>query len=284
MPHYRFDSAASALFTLARDVQEFGVQTAPRGQKTYEMRAATIEISDPRDCLTAGIGRKLNTKLAALEALQLIGGFSDPVLMASAAPLTAKYLDGGQFAGAYGPRIISQMDAVVQRLADDPDTRQAVVQIWDPSRDLFHQHKDLPCTVYFTFYVRDQQLQMHTHMRSNDLWLGFPYDIVQFTQLQCTLAKYLEIQVGAYTHYADSLHLYERDLPSVNQLTAPSFLATGSRMLLDGIDFRQEYSTWSESVAQTARDITYLYEGNPVFDHPSPAEAWLIKQMRNIDR
>ena len=48
-------------------------------------------------------------------------------------------------------------------------------------------------------------------MRSNDLWSGFPYDIFQFTCIQILLAMKLGVELGTYTHIADSLHMYERD-------------------------------------------------------------------------
>ena len=48
-------------------------------------------------------------------------------------------------------------------------------------------------------------------MRSNDLWLGFPYDVFQFTCMQVLMSMELGIELGSYTHIAGSLHIYERD-------------------------------------------------------------------------
>ena len=58
------------------------------------------------------------------------------------------------------------------------------------------------------------KLYMTTYMRSNDLWLGFPFDIFQFMNLQVLLCMDLAdmgVTLGTYTHHAGSLHLYERD-------------------------------------------------------------------------
>jgi thymidylate synthase len=49
-------------------------------------------------------------------------------------------------------------------------------------------------------------------MRSNDIWLGVPYDYFVFTSLQTKMAMELGVDVGEYTHFAGSLHLYKRDL------------------------------------------------------------------------
>jgi thymidylate synthase len=48
-------------------------------------------------------------------------------------------------------------------------------------------------------------------MRSNDIWMGFPYDVFSFTAMQCLMAMELGLGIGTYTHIAGSLHLYERN-------------------------------------------------------------------------
>jgi hypothetical protein len=48
-------------------------------------------------------------------------------------------------------------------------------------------------------------------MRSNDCWLGLPYDVLSFTTVQRVVASALGVQPGEYCHVADNLHLYEKD-------------------------------------------------------------------------
>jgi thymidylate synthase len=48
-------------------------------------------------------------------------------------------------------------------------------------------------------------------MRSNDLFRGFPHNVVQFSTLQEVLAGWLGLELGTYHHYSDSLHLYDQD-------------------------------------------------------------------------
>ena len=48
-------------------------------------------------------------------------------------------------------------------------------------------------------------------MRSNDIWMGVPYDMFSFCFLQVKMAMELGVEVGTYTHYAGSLHMYKRD-------------------------------------------------------------------------
>ena len=61
---------------------------------------------------------------------------------------------------------------------------------------------------------------MHTTMRSQDLWLGFCYDIFTATILQELLAGWLGAGLGSYRLCVDSLHLYDHDIPQAQQLPA----------------------------------------------------------------
>jgi NAD(P)-dependent dehydrogenase (short-subunit alcohol dehydrogenase family) len=57
-------------------------------------------------------------------------------------------------------------------------------------------------------------------VRSQDLWLGFCYDIFTATILQELLAGWLGAQPGSYLLSVDSLHLYAHDLPKAQRLPA----------------------------------------------------------------
>jgi thymidylate synthase len=208
---------------IARDVAEHGDRTSPRGQTTYEIQGALIILENPAESLPVGINRGLNLGIAAVEALQLIGGVSYPELMCRVSDNMSQFRDDGTFHGAYGPRLRSQIPSIVERLKRDFRTRQAIATIWDPLHDLMvHDSKDYPCTLSLHFMVRHSQVHMHTHMRSNDVWWGLPYDIFQFTQLQYTIANQMGVPPGHYFHHVNSLHVYERNLPDIDKLTPPT--------------------------------------------------------------
>jgi len=208
----------SGYVEVCRDVLEHGALTSPRGQLTREVVGASIKLLNPERSLPTGVGRKPNVAIGAAEALQLIGGVSHPSLMTNITRNFVEFLDGGTFHGAYGPRLRPQLANVARRLQEDPDTRQAVVTVWDPLHDTQRGVKDLPCTVMLHFLIRDDHLQLHTTMRSNDVWWGLAYDVFQFTQLQLAMAQVLEVPVGPYFHNATSLHVYERDWHRVQGL------------------------------------------------------------------
>lgn len=232
-----------------------GERVAPRGQETREDLDVVMIVDKPWDALLSGIGRNLNTALASLEALQLIAGTSDPALMKKVAPNTGRFIDGGQFHGAYGPRTASQMSTAIDRLRKDPDTRQAIVSVWDPLHDLFIEgRKDYPCTIMMQFLIRNDRLVMHTTMRSNDLWWGLSYDMFMFTQLQLAVANALGIEPGPYHHHSISMHFYERDRAAIAACIDQGALSR-AHARVDGIGY-PDGGYWSE-ISETARRIIY---------------------------
>jgi thymidylate synthase len=201
------------------EVIEFGEPVAPRGRPTRELRGVEIIVQDPSRTLPMHVGRKVNSSIAAVEALQLIGGVLHPELLTNASDAFREFMDGGTFHGGYGQRVRSQLPIAVRRLVDDPDTRQAVVTIWDPVHDLFVEGvRDYPCTISLHFLIRNELLELHTHMRSNDVWRGLAYDAFVFTQLQQAVARSLGREAGPYHHHAVSLHLYADDLNNASAM------------------------------------------------------------------
>jgi len=122
----------------------------------------------------------------------------------------------------------SQIEQVIETLHLHPDTRQAIVTMWNAG-DLVHStlldKKDLPCTLSIQFYryaeCGIEKLGCITTMRSNDIWYGLPYDVFCFTSLQRLIAWELGIIAGDYTHQVGDLHIYDRDSVKVDSF--PSY-------------------------------------------------------------
>lgn len=247
-----------------RHVLDRGVKRQPRGLATRDAGCVIIELDTPHRALPLGCGRELNKNIAAAEAAQLIGAFSEPRLLTSASPKFYAFMDGDQFHGAYGSRIGQQMHDVIRKLKDDPNTRQAVVTLWDPYLDNSSGWMDYPCTVMLQFEIRNGRLCMTTVMRSNDAWLGLPYDLFQFTQLQLTLNNALDMNdpPGMYRHIALSLHIYERDIISATKLH-------------DATDFTEQpigFGTKGERFDQIQKQVRAVVDGTA--DSYTSSEKW----------
>jgi len=196
---------------LVQHVLKYGKEAAPRGMKTREIEDAIIRIENVHDTLPLGVNRGTVPGIGAVEACQLLAGVSTPKLVIAVGPAFTNFAeDNGLFHGAYGLRTKDQYGPVIERLKKDPDSRQAVVTIWNPELDLLPEKRDYPCTILHQFRIRDNKLNMSVYMRSNDVWLGAAYDFFQFTRVQIAIASVLGIQPGTYAHHVGSLHIYEQ--------------------------------------------------------------------------
>lgn len=252
-------------------VVQKGLEVSPRGDPTLELIGATVVITNPELTLPVGVGRGVSKVVAAMETLQLIGGFTDPVLTCRASDAFEKVKDGGAFHGAYGPRTAPQFPRVVERLKSDGYTRRAVVNIWDPAQDLYRDGlHDYPCTITLEYTIRNGALVASTHMRSNDVWLGLAYDAFVFTQVQLTLCNILQVDPGPYVHHATSLHIYERDVPKVGKLTADPWLTP---KLPKGL----LATSWTHAQAM-AHDVVYSPKAVPL----SYGADWYLEALEKI--
>lgn len=110
-----------------------------------------------------------------------------------------------------------QWNFVKDLLKKDPTSRQAIMHIKEPRNLLVNPTKDVNCTIALQFLIRNGALHMITTMRSNDVWLGLPYDVFNFTCMQIRMAMELGVDIGIYYHNAGSLHLYRHDLEKIEK-------------------------------------------------------------------
>ncbi len=249
-------SSANELFAAAcRAVCRDGTAVSPRGMTTTEILGAHLCLTEPRHRLVdLPPARVINPAFAVAEALWILSGSDEPWIFDYNRALT-RYTDDGRLQGAYGPRMrrwggrIDQVDHVRRLLARDPDSRQGVIQLFDPERDN-RGHRDVPCTLGYRFFLRSGRLHMHTTMRSQDLWLGFPYDIFAATLLQELMAGWLGVALGEYHHHVDSLHLYAQHLPDA--LTLPTLTDPSPAMPDTGVGWDDLPAMLSEVIAGRA--------------------------------
>jgi thymidylate synthase len=266
------DSGVDGYATVVNHVIEHGQRRSPRGIATLDAGPVCVVIHDVTHSLPLGIGRGLNRRIAAVEAVQLIGGFSNPDLVVRASANFKRFQeDDGSFHGAYGNRVYGQLYNVVKKLRDDPDTRQAVITVWDSFKDNTPNKKDYPCTIALGFAKIDGKLDLNVTMRSQDVWLGAPYDWFQFTQLQQTVARRLGIRPGTYYHTTWSTHLYGVNLNDAKNLTKPPRI-TQREWQPRGIRGNTVHDVMNRARALTIRDI----------DGMDTSDQWYREQFKTL--
>lgn len=208
-----FDSVNEAFMYYVKQLQ-YAPESKPRGLKVKESLGVSFTIQNPRDRITNNSIRQMSLSFAFGEFLWYLRGSDRLDIIAYYSKMYPNFSDDKVTVnGAYGTRIfggkLSQWEQVKSILKKDSDSRQAIISIYQP-RDLFILSSDIPCTCVLQYMIRDGKLYGITYMRSNDMFLGMPYDVFSFTMFQEMLALELNVELGTYTHMVGSLHLYEQ--------------------------------------------------------------------------
>lgn len=216
---------ANSVWRLAADTLINGDSASQmtRLGESKELLHASFQISDPRQRWISARTPAISPAFAIAEVFWILNGDNNAEFMNFWNPGLPKYAgDGNTYHGAYGYRIkkqfgLDQLEAAYQALSNNPETRQVVIQIWDPRTDLPNSKgepaaSDIPCNICSMLKIRNNKLEWLQVMRSNDVFLGMPYNIIQFTTLQEILAGWLNLGLGAYYQISDSLHAYSHDL------------------------------------------------------------------------
>lgn len=197
------------------DIIKKGKTVKPRGMEVIELLGYTSKISMALPIVT-NCDRNIGYKFMAAEAAWILSGDNRTSTITPFSREIGTFSDDGiTYFGAYGPKIRDQLSYAAQCIAEDPDTRQAVINIW---REKPGKTKDVPCTLSCQFLIRDDKLHIVDTMRSSDVWLGWPYDVFNFSMLARYMLIYLANSYGKYYGLgelyltAGSQHLYTRNL------------------------------------------------------------------------
>jgi hypothetical protein len=173
--------------------------------------------------------RDANPVFHLMEAIWMIAGRNDVGFLQQFNSRIERYSDDGYtFNSAYGHRWsthfgLDQVIEVIKLLEKDPDTRQAVIELWDPA-DLTKKTKDKACNTQVMFEIVNRHLNMTVINRSNDMWYGYAgANIVHFTFLQEFVASALDISVGEYRTFSNNLHLYLNMYDAKEYLKCPPY-------------------------------------------------------------
>lgn len=117
-------------------------------------------------------------------------------------------VERGNWEYTYHERMAEQIPFIIRELRRDTYSRRAVIDVRRTS-DIFLS--DPPCLQHIQFMIRDGKLNMIVLFRSNDACKATFMNAYALTCLQGEIAAELGVDVGSYTHIANSFHAYERD-------------------------------------------------------------------------
>lgn len=213
-----------------------------RNGETLELLHTMLSIENPRQKWIYDRIPPISIGYSLAEMVWIMNGEEQSDIINFWNPNLSRYSGNEKiYYGAYGKRMrahfkFDQLEKASNALQNVPESRQVVIQIYDTKKDFpiddgKPRNSDIPCNICSMLKIREEKLEWTQIMRSNDILLGMPYDFIQFTSLQEILAGWIGIEVGTYTHYSDSLHLYCSDSSRIGMNNARQLINSDSLSL-----------------------------------------------------
>ena len=173
--------------------------------------------------------RKTFPKSAAAETAWYVQGTQDATFIRKYAPLWDKFVElipvdpedsfHGNFEGvlaADGYRWRNhfgrdQLRLAIEALRKDGSDRRVFVSAWDPALDGLGAvgQRNVPCPTNFTLSVTDGEVHSSLFLRSSDVFVGLPYDVMGHALLVDAVAAELRLRPGVLHVTLAHAHLYE---------------------------------------------------------------------------
>lgn len=211
-------------YICGKDLQE------SRGGDVKEVLDIKTHITNPYRRCVGGYHRNSNIFFLLAEAMWIACGKKDVNFLTFWNKKMAEFSDDGEiFHAPYGYRLrnwgvpsenrfrdgvsdvargYDQVIDAIRILSENPNSRQVVMEIWNPLFDLGFKTRDIPCNDIIMLKIRNGKLITTIGNRSNDLHLGLPTNLFQFSFLTELIAGCLGIELGTQTHNSQSLHVY----------------------------------------------------------------------------
>jgi thymidylate synthase len=201
-----------------------------------------LDLTDQR--LPVCGSRKLFPRTAAAEVAWFVKGERSVAWLATYAAIWKKFVedDGDTILAAYGYRWRrhfgrDQLAGAVQALRDDPTNRRVYVSAWDPAGDGLTEkgQRNVPCPVGFTLSVVDGLLHSAMLLRSSDVFVGLPYDVMGHAMLMAVCAASIGLRGLGTMHVTMAHpHLYAKHYDMARE-------ALGQRRVID----KPELLSWN---------------------------------------
>ena len=210
-------SFSNTFINIIKHIEGQNQSADPRGLKVKESILSNFVI-DPKGPIANFEKRKFNWKYLAGELAWYLKKDRDVDYIGSFSNFwgTLTNPNSNEINSNYGSLIFNkeQFGWVLDSLVADKNSRQAIMFFNQPKFQ-FKGNKDIVCTMYANFFIRENKLNMKVQMRSNDIFYGLTFDAPFFSFLLQSihiklLETYPDLQLGDYYHFTDNLHFYER--------------------------------------------------------------------------
>ncbi len=109
-------------------------------------------------------------------------------------------------------------DYIIPLLRKNPNSKRAILVFYGPEKDTLPLKKETPGMVMMNFNLRNKKLNITTVIRSNNLFFGWPGNIVQTYILASYVSKELNIPLGNINTISISAHVFEDQFEDIKKV------------------------------------------------------------------
>ena len=112
-----------------------------------------------------------------------------------------------------------QLGRIIQEIINNPTSRRLLVNSWDFD-EVFSEGKLVlpPCHFCYQFYVRNKNiLDLHVNIRSNDIFLGAPWNISSYALLDIMVSQVCNLMPGELIYTIGDAHIYLDHIEQVKE-------------------------------------------------------------------
>lgn len=117
--------------------------------------------------------------------------------------------------GANG-KTYDQIAWVINEIKHNPSSRRLLVNAWAVDSVYEGLMQLPPCHFCFQFYVLEGKLSCMFNMRSNDVFLGLPFNIASYALLTHLIAHECGLEVGDLIYTGADVHIYSNHIEQIN--------------------------------------------------------------------
>lgn len=111
---------------------------------------------------------------------------------------------------------VDQLVKLIDGIKKDPHSRRHIVVAYNPGE--LDQMALPPCHAMFQMYVsHDNKLSCQMYQRSQDVFLGGPFNIASYALLTHMIAQVCGLAVGEFIHITGDFHVYLNHLDQVKE-------------------------------------------------------------------
>ncbi len=110
---------------------------------------------------------------------------------------------------------IDQLGQALDLIRNNPDSRRIIVSAWNVAE--LPKMALAPCHALFQFWVADGRLSCQLYQRSDDIFLGVPFNIASYALLTHLVAAQSDLEPGDFIWTGGDCHLYLNHLEQAGE-------------------------------------------------------------------